>query len=286
MVRRGIITKIISNQYTINCDNELFTCIPRGKFRNLKQDLIVGDLVEINPQTNTIENVLARNNNLDRPPVANIDIALIVTSVKKPEISLTLLDKLLSIITINKIKPIICLTKLDLCTKDELDKINRLRKYYQSIGYEVVDNTKTDQILKLLKNKIVVVTGQTGAGKSSLLNKLDTNLNLKTSPISDALGRGVHTTRHVEIFDIKGIHFVDTPGFSAIDFNNVSIDELKDSFIEFKKFRCKYQDCNHDKESDCNIKLNVLNNNILESRYNNYLQFKKEIYESSSKLYK
>ena len=286
MVRRGLITKIISNQYTVNCDNNLYLCTPRGKFRNLKQDLIVGDLVEINPQTNTIDNVLNRHNFLDRPPVANIDIALIVTSVKKPMLSLTLLDKLISIITINKIKPIICLTKLDLCSKEELKSINIISDYYKKIGYEVVDNTMINKILQILKGKVVVVTGQTGAGKSSLLNKIDPQLNLKTSPISDALGRGVHTTRHVEIFDVKGIHFIDTPGFSAIDFNNVSIDELKDSFIEFKNYKCKYQDCNHDKEDNCSIKINVLNNNILESRYNNYLQFKKEIYESSGKLYK
>ena len=286
MVRRGIVTKIISNQYTVSIDNEQFECTPRGKFRNTNETIVVGDIVDIDTDTKTIDAILPRKNSLARPLVANIDIALVVTSVKKPDLSLVLLDKLLSIITINKIKPVICFSKLDLCNNEELESIKRITNYYQSIGYNVLTNNDIDELEKLLKGKIVVVTGQTGAGKSSLLNKLDPNLNLKTSPISEALNRGVHTTRHVELFDIKGIFFVDTPGFSAIDFHNVSLEDLKESFIEFKNYSCKYQDCNHDKEDSCSIKENVINKNILESRYQNYLQFKKEIYESSSKLYK
>lgn len=286
MVRRGLVTKIISNQYTVSIDNEYFECTPRGKFRNTNETIVVGDIVDIDTDTKTIDAILPRKNSLDRPFVANIDIALVLTSVKKPDLSLVLLDKLLSIITINKIKPVICFSKLDLCNNEELESIKKITSYYQNIGYDVLTNNDINKLKQLLKGKIVVLTGQTGAGKSSLLNKLDPNLNLKTSPISDSLNRGVHTTRHVELFDIKDIFFVDTPGFSAIDFHNVSLEDLKESFIEFKNYSCKYQDCNHDKETNCSIKENVINKNILESRYQNYLQFKKEIYESSSKLYK
>lgn len=286
MKKSGRIIKNISNQYTVESDKEKYVCSARGKFRNDKISPVVGDIVEFDTEDLRIETINERKNCLERPVVANVDVALIVTSVKKPDLSLSLLDKLLSIIIINKIDPVICFTKLDLLNKEELKEIKKLSKYYKSIGIKIVDNKKTNKIKKMLKNKVAVVTGQTGAGKSTLLNKLDNKLNLETKPISEALNRGVHTTRHVELYEIGKTYIVDTPGFSAIDFKNVSVDELKASFLEFNHCNCAFNDCTHSKEKKCGVIENVTKGLILKSRYENYLRFLGEVYESNSKLYK
>ena len=223
----GRITKQISNQYKVTVNGVDYICSARGKFRNLGLSPLVGDKVQIDEQTLTIEEILPRVNELERPVVSNVDMALIVTSVKKPDLSLSLLDKELSVILANNIEPVICLTKLDLLKKEELKNLKPLIKYYKSIGIKVVDNKHLGKIKSVLKNKLVVLTGQTGAGKSSLLNKLDKRLNLETKPISEALNRGVHTTRHTEIYKIGKIFFVDTPGFSALDLNNIDKEDRK-----------------------------------------------------------
>ncbi|MEG1506462.1 MAG: ribosome small subunit-dependent GTPase A [Bacilli bacterium] len=286
LLKEGIVTKLISNQYTVRVEDKLYVCIPRGKVSYNNESPIVGDIVLIDTEKNTIESINPRKNRLNRPVVANVDIALILTSVKKPDLSLNLLDKLLVVITSNNIKPIICLSKIDLLNKEEKKNLNKTIKDYKKIGFQIVKNTEIMKIKRLLKGKIVVLTGQTGAGKSTLLNNLDKSLDLKTSPISDALNRGVHTTRHVELYNIKNIFFVDTPGFSSIDLKDISTDELKNSFKEFSKYPCEYKNCLHDLEKNCLVKENVEKGNILKSRYENYILFLKEIYESSSKLYK
>ena len=282
----GRITKQISNQYTVTAKEGNYICSPRGKFRNLGLSPLVGDIVKIDEETLTIEEILPRKNELDRPVVSNVDIALIVTSVKKPDLSLSLLDKELCVIIANNIKPVICLTKLDLLNKKEMSELNNLIKYYKKIGIEVTDNKHLSKLKKLLKNKLVVLTGQTGAGKSSLLNKLDKKLNLETKPISDALNRGVHTTRHTEIYKIGKIYFVDTPGFSALDLKNIDGEKLKKSFLEFNKYSCDFKDCNHLKEKGCKVIDGVTKEEILPSRYINYTRFIKECHENNRKLYK
>ena len=283
---KGRITKIISNSYTVDIDSNVLVCNARGKFRNKKISPVVGDIVDVNPKEKIIEDIYPRRNYLDRPIVANVDVALIVTSVKEPDLSLGLLDKLLSIVIINKIEPIICLTKMDLLNKYELKGLKRIIKYYEKLGIKIVTNKDKRLIKKLLKDKVSFLVGQTGAGKSTLLNKLNKNLNLETSPISKALNRGVHTTRHVELYKIGKAFIVDTPGFSAIDFKNISVEELKNSFYEFKNYRCPYKDCNHDNEKKCLVKEAVLNGDILKSRYENYLKFLGEVNENNRKLYK
>lgn len=286
MIKTGRIIKLISNQYTVEADGEKYICTARGKFRYEKNSPIVGDIVDININELTIESIKPRKNHLDRPVVANIDIAIIVTSVKKPDLSLNLLDKLLSVVIINKIEPIICLTKLDLLSKEELKNLKNTMKYYEKIGIKVITNKDKGKIKKILKNKVAVVTGQTGAGKSTLLNKLDKKLNLETKPISESLNRGVHTTRHVELYKIAKTFIVDTPGFSALDFKNITTEDLSNSFIEFKNYRCGFNNCTHDKEKKCRVKEAVESNLILKSRYENYLKFVGEVYENNSKLYK
>lgn len=267
----GKIIKQISNDYTVAVGNKVYVCKARGKFRNIRITPLVGDNVKIDNQNNYILEVLDRKNALTRPSISNIDQAVIVTSTKIPDFSTNLLDKLLTIIEYNNIKPIICFTKLDLLNDEELKDIKNIQEYYRNIGYDVYDNTDIE-LKEIFKNKITVFAGQSGAGKSSLLNMLDNSLNLKIGEVSIALGRGKHTTRHTELIQVLGGLIADTPGFSALDFENMSREDIRDNFIEFNKYKseCEYRDCMHINESNCAIKNN---NKILKSRYDNYLKF-------------
>lgn len=270
----GKIIKQISNDYTVIIDNKKYICKARGKFRKLGITPLVGDNVEVDLENNYILNILERKNELERPSISNIDQAVIVTSVKVPDFSTNLLDKLLNIIEYNNIKPIICFTKLDLLNSKELEYIKSIQDYYKKIGYDVYSNTDLE-LKKIFKDKITVFAGQSGAGKSSLLNKLDNNLNLKIGEVSTALGRGRHTTRHTELISILGGLIADTPGFSALEFNGMTRSDIRDNFIEFNEYKifCEYKDCMHVNEIKCGIKNNVENKNILKSRYDNYLKF-------------
>lgn len=273
----GQIIRQISNLYTVKVGDVLYGCRARGKFRNEKISPIVGDNVIINPNDNVIESILPRKNELQRPVIANVDIALIVTSTRKPNLDLNLLDKLISVITFNDIEPVICFTKLDLLDEFEANTIENLRKYYEMIGIRVVYNTETAEIKRIINNKLVVLAGQTGAGKSSLLNFLDEDLDIKTDEISEALGRGKHTTRHVELYEISDGYVADTPGFSAIDLKDMDKEQLRDTFIEFRNYECKFRDCMHNKEIGCGVKEACEDKMILQTRYDNYLLFLEEV---------
>lgn len=271
---QGIIIKILSNDYTVLSDDKLYICKARGKFRKDKIIPLVGDFCLFDSHKLYITEILKRKNELIRPAVSNIDQAFIVTSVRQPDFSSNLLDKLLCVIEYNNILPIICFTKLDLIENDEkyiYDVIN----YYKKIGYKVFLNTEIDEIKKVFKNKKTVFTGQSGSGKSTLINKLNPNLKLKTDEISFALGRGKHTTRHVELIKLYDGLIADTPGFSSLDFIDMSFSDIRDNFIEFNDYRhmCEYKDCMHLTEEKCGVKNALLNGDILESRYENYLKF-------------
>ena len=268
----GRIIKVISNDYTVLVDDKKYICKPRGVFRNQNITPLAGDIVEID-ENNIITKIFDRKNKLDRPPVSNIDMAIIVMSTTKPDFSNILLDKMLTIIEYNNIKPVICISKSDLLIDD---KINESIAYYRKIGYKVLFNTEIDELKEIIKDKFVILTGQTGSGKSSLLNKLDLNLNLKTDEISLALGRGKHTTRAIEFYQIDNSFVADTPGFSSLTFNNMTKEDIKNNFIEFRKYNCKYSDCMHIKEDECALKEDLNNNLILKDRYDDYVSFIKE----------
>ena len=267
----GRIVKTISNQFTVQADNEKYVCHASRKLSKL----LAGDFVIFDEKQNYITKILPRKNSLVRPPISNIDNALIVTSVFIPDFSSNLLDKLLCIIEFNNIKPIICFTKMDMLDEIKKEEIRRYINYYKKIGYQVFENTEIANIKNVLNNKVTVLTGQTGAGKSTLLNKIDSNLNLQTGEVSKALGRGKHTTRHVELLQINSGLIADTPGFSSAEFYDMKKEDIRDNFIEFNEYRhlCKYKDCMHIKEDDCHIKKLVSEDVILESRYNNYINF-------------
>lgn len=272
---QGIIIKILSDDYTVSSNNKLYVCKARGKFKKDKIIPLVGDICTFDEEKKYIIEIEKRKNELIRPRVSNIDQAVIITSVKEPEFSSNLLDKLLCIIEFNNIKPIICFTKLDLLNEEEQKNINKIINYYKKIGYQIFKNTEIEEIKEIFKGKKTVFTGQSGAGKSTLLNRLNPNLNLKTNEISHALGRGKHTTRHVELINIYEGLIADTPGFSSLEFIGMTNEDIRDNFIEFNLYRdeCEYKDCMHEKEEKCAIKKELENKNILYSRYENYLKF-------------
>lgn len=276
MKREGKIIKIISNLYSVECSGLVYECRARGKFRKDDITPLVGDFVVVDTDENYILDILPRKNFLSRPMIANVDVGLIITSVKDPDLSLNLLDKQILCVRQAGIEPIVCLTKIDLLNGKEKKELKSIIRYYHSIGYTVLTNRNLFKLKRILKGKTVVLTGQTGAGKSSLLNRLDKKLDLKTSPISKALGRGVHTTRHVELFDIKNIFIADTPGFSSLDLNFPK-SELKTLYPEFVTKTCKFDDCEHVKERDCGVKEALEAGKILQSRYENYLKFRGEM---------
>ena len=270
---KGRIIKNISNDYTIDANGKLYNCKPRGKFRLNNLTPLVGDIVTFDEKNNYIIDIEKRKNELIRPSIANIDIAVIVTSVKKPDFDSHLLDKTLTIISYNNIIPIIYFSKLDLLNNEETLEIDKYINYYKKIGYLV--STNPQELLSLIKNKTIVFTGQSGAGKSTLLNKINPLLKLKTNEISKSLGRGKHTTRHTELYDIDGTFIADTPGFSKIDFFDMKDIDIRDNMKEmFDNLEfCKYADCMHIKEDGCQVIELVKNKQILESRYNNYRNF-------------
>lgn len=276
---KGMVIKQISNNWTVKVGDKTFECSAIGKFRHIKVSPLVGDMVEVDEENNVIRKIYPRKTELIRPPIANVDQAIILTSCKEPDFSSNLLDKMLVIIEYNNVKPVICFTKYDLL--DDTGDIDSIISYYKSIGYEVFVNDSLSDIKSVLKGKISVLTGQTGVGKSSLLNKLKTDLNLATGEISKALGRGRHTTRHVELLSIAGGLVADTPGFSSLDLSGMNKKDIRDNFTEFYKNsdKCKYQDCCHINEDGCYVKMMVEEEKIRKSRYDNYVKFINELSE-------
>lgn len=271
----GRIIKNISNDYMVESDGVTYCCRPRGKFRKMGLVPLVGDIVSFDEKQGYLLEIRKRRNSFIRPSVANVDQAIVVSSVKEPDLDTYLLDKLLTVIGFHGVEPIICFTKLDLLDEHEKVILSKYIKYYQKIGYQVVTNEKKENLNNLFIDKVTVLTGQSGAGKSSLLNLLDSSLDLKTDEISHALNRGKHTTRHTELYEVMGGYIVDTPGFSSIDFREMEKISIRDNMKEMfdNLHECKYRDCMHLKEDGCHVRQLVESGEILRDRYEHYLSF-------------
>ena len=245
------------------------------KLRNDKVHPVVGDNVVVNTQTKTIEKVESRRNYLERPLIANIDKLLIVMSTSIPVFSSYLIDKFLVIAFANKIEPIIVITKTDMISLKEKNDIKKYISYYRKLGIKVYINTSVSKIKNEFKDSVVALCGQTGSGKSSLLNRIDASLSLKTGEVSLSLGRGKHTTRLVELLEVNGGLIADTPGFSSLEIS-VPRKDIKKYYPDFNK-TCKYRSCSHVKEDGCEI-INLVNKGkIPEWRYENYIKFMEEV---------
>lgn len=276
---KGRVIKIYNNLYIVDIDGTLYECKSRGKFRKDNITICVGDIVKVDTKLLIIEEVYHRKNNLIRPSISNVDQVIIVISAIKPKFDTNLLDKLLIMIEYNKILPIIVVTKLDLLNHKQKKVIKEIMKYYKSIGYQVYKNTEKRKIRKLFKNKVSVLAGQSGAGKSTLLNRLNVKLKLQTNEISEALGRGKHTTRHVHLLPLFNGLVADTPGFSALDLTGMNVMDIKHNFVDFYEVedQCDFKNCTHQLEHNCKVKELVSKNKILKTRYENYLKFVKEV---------
>ncbi len=270
----GLIIKILSDKCYVKFDKEVIICGIRGLFRMHKLLPLVGDKVLVDLNKKVIVKILPRKNQIKRPEVANITQGLVVASLKEPDLDTNLIDKILVELEYNRIKPIICFTKKDLLSEDEWKNIKKIIDYYQTL-YPVYYNDDLENLKKIFKKEITVFVGQTGSGKSSLLNKLDSSLELKTGEISLALGRGRHTTRHAEIIEILDGMLLDTPGFSALEFSDMMQKEIRDAFIDFSNYPCPFRDCMHIKEEECAVKKAVKEGKIMEFRYQNYLDIVK-----------
>jgi ribosome biogenesis GTPase / thiamine phosphate phosphatase len=283
----GKIVKALSGFYYVLSEGSVTQCRGRGNFRINKITPLVGDYVEFQAENKTdgyILKVYERKNELVRPPIANVDQAILVFSASEPDFSPALLDRFLVLVESKEIEPLICVTKMDLLTSDQTNKIERYVKDYRSFGYEVLmTSSKTEhgveELTPYLRDKISVFAGQSGVGKSSLLNALRPELELKTAMISSHLGRGKHTTRHVELIDIEDGLVADTPGFSSLEFSELEIEELPQCFPEMVEISddCKFRGCLHINEPKCAVKAAVEAGEIPTYRYDHYLTFHKEI---------
>lgn len=282
----GKIIKALSGFYYVINDKGTFQCRGRGVFRKNKVTPLVGDNVVFQVENVTdgyILEVKERKNELVRPPIANVDQAILVFSGVEPDFSPALLDRFLVLVEYNRISPVICISKMDLTTAEERERLKIIAEDYRKAGYEVVFTSEQgeglQELLPFIKGKISVFAGQSGVGKSSLLNALNPDLELKTDDISTHLGRGKHTTRHVELIEIAGGLVADTPGFSSLEFMEIEVEDLNYCFPEIEQMSqgCKFRGCLHLAEPKCAVKNAVEQEEIPKYRYEHYLDFLQEI---------
>lgn len=291
----GRIMKALSGFYYVKSGDKTYQCRGRGVFRKRNITPLVGDIVTFQIESGDegyILEIKDRKNELVRPPIANIDQAFVTFSATDPEFNVTLLDRFLVMIEATNITPIIIITKMDLLNEEENASLQNIITDYREIGYHVITTSMTDgdsldKILNLIKDKISVFAGQSGVGKSTLLNRLRPDLQLETKAISKHLGRGRHTTRHVELLEIGAGLVADTPGFSSLEFSDMEPEDLTIYFPEMREryHGCKFRGCLHVNEPDCAIKEAVTSGAIPNYRYENYCAFLEEIQERKMRLY-
>lgn len=281
----GKIVKGIGGFYYVETADTVYECKARGNFRNKKLTPLVGDnaVISVNENSeNRIEELLPRKNSLVRPPLANIDQLFAVSSLVDPDINPFNLDKMIAVAEYKGIEPVIVLTKIDL-----YGDYSKYKELYEKAGFKVIacnnlNGEGAEKVFPLLKEKTSAFSGNTGVGKSSLLNALSSSLNLKTGETSKKLGRGKHTTRHCELFKVGGGYVADTPGFSSYDFENGEVilkDELFDCFREFRPYfaKCKFSTCAHINEKGCAICDAVEHGRIARSRHESYVRMYNDV---------
>lgn len=283
--QNGIIIKITGGFYYVEADTKVYECKARGVFRKKGCTPLVGDYVSIRiPEDDgycSIESVRERKNSLIRPALANLDTLVIVSSVLEPAVNTYVIDKMICASVDKGIEPVVVFSKTDLKPCDEYIEIYR-KANIKAIEYSSITNKGLDEIKEILKGKISAFSGNSGVGKSTLLNALFPNLELKTGEISDKLGRGRHTTRTVELFECSGGYVADTPGFSTVDLDRYEIirkDDLQYCFPEFSRYigECKFTSCAHLCEKGCAVIKAVENGEIAKSRHDSYVKMYNEV---------
>lgn len=317
----GQIFKIHSDFYYVNFENEVYECKVREVLKKQKTKILVGDFVqcgEVNSERHTavIEKVMPRKNFLTRPSVANVEQVVIVSSIKEPDLDFVQLNRYISLAKYHKIKTKLCFNKNDLSLDDSI--IEKVFKIYEPLGFDIIftsalENIGIEDFVQILKGKTTVFCGNSGVGKSSLINAISPDLNIKTKQVSEKTSRGVHTTRHCEIVAIGNekrrrgnreqgtgnrsdnsspshlltsspIRIIDTPGFSNVKFDFLLPTQVDEMFDEIKKYKskCKFADCLHIEEEGCEVLKNI--DEIDESRYQSYLYFVAEAKEYKEEI--
>lgn len=284
MIYDGKIIKGIGGFYYVEAANAVYECKARGLFRKEKITPLCGDFVKISVNEgaeNTIDEIMPRRNFLSRPPLANIDNLIIVASTQKPRPSALIIDKLIAVAEFKDIEPIIVVTKSDLSSSQEMVQAYK-KSGFTAISVSNETGEGVDEVKAVLKGKTSAFTGNSGVGKTTLLNKIAPDLNLKTGTISDKLGRGRHTTREAQLFSVAGGYIVDTPGFSSLELPQSDIikkDELAYCFREFREYlgKCKFSTCSHICDKGCKICEAVENGEIGKARHESYVAMYNEV---------
>ena len=278
---QGKIVKGISGFYYVHVvESGIYECKAKGAFRNQNIKPLVGDDVTIavideEKKKGNIECILPRKNELIRPAVANIDLALIIFAAAKPQPNFNLLDRFLIMMEYQKVPVVICFNKQDLVSEEELAQIASV---YENCGYTVMytsasENQGVEELKELLAGKTTAVAGPSGVGKSSLINCLQPNIQMETGSISKKIERGKHTTRHSEIIPISGdTYIMDTPGFSTLyipGFEKEDLQQFYPEFVEYEPY-CRFKGCSHISEPDCGVKEAIVEGKISKLRYENY----------------
>lgn len=293
---QGKIIKGIAGFYYVYVENKgIYECKAKGKFRNesikpLVGDNVIVDIIDEEHKKGNIAEILERKNQLIRPAVANVDQAMIVFAVKKPNPNLNLLDRFLVMMEFQNIETIICFNKMDIGDDRFMFELESI---YKKAGYKVMFASATkkkgvDEIKQLLKGKNTVFAGPSGVGKSSMLNALTKDYKMETGAISEKIGRGKHTTRHSEIFNVDNNSYVfDTPGFSSLFVPGMTKEMLQDCFPEMAEYKnkCRFVGCAHVNEPDCCVKEALDSDKIARERYDNYVLFYKELEQMEKQRY-
>lgn len=280
----GKIMKGIAGFYYVMTKDGLFECKAKGGFRKDKIKPLVGDNVsiEITDQAKFLGNIteiLPRNNSLIRPSCANVDGALIIFAIVRPEPNYNLLDRFLINVLRQNLPCTICFNKMDIATKEEMDE---LREAYEGCGCKVLflsgsEGVGLEEVLEELQGKTTVIAGPSGVGKSTLVNRISPEANMETGEISHKIDRGKHTTRHAELFtlrDVQDSYIMDTPGFTSLEVFDLEKEELWEYYPEFQAYEqyCKFKGCSHISEPVCGVKDALAEGKISRIRYNNYVK--------------
>lgn len=288
-MKDGIIVRALAGFFYVLIENDIIECKASKKLKGKNKKLIVGDYVKVDVDSSYIVAMYERENELVRPLISNVSNSFLVFSVSEPDMNFGLLDKMISLMEINGLTITIILTKCDLLNTSQLKDLKQSLSYYEKIGYQLIYLKLDDnpvELIDMLKADKYIITGQTGVGKSTLINKIIPDLNIQTQEISKVLGRGKHTTREVTFYKFKDSYLIDSPGFSSLELN-LEPELIKDSFVEFFEYssECKFNSCLHLDEPKCAVKQKVLDGTILASRYENYQKIMRNAKEGKWKKY-